>query len=197
MGDHRLAGTEQLHGPAERNLFGALGLTDHQLGHIHGKVLGDVVREALDFDETRNQFEQAAFELDALGFALGVHTDADFQSLGEIDALKIDMQQAAMDGVHLAVDEHHGRGIRALDGEVEDGVETRLAVDDLADGAGIDGDADGIFKSSVNHRRNLSGDAHTARFILAARGANLGGYGDVSSHYILLAGPKSVRPVKG
>jgi hypothetical protein len=87
-----------------------------------------------------------------------------------------------------------GRGFAALNHQVEDGVVARVAMGDLADIARIDRDAHGFLERSVNHRRDVPGAACTARFVLTARGAHLGGDSNLFSHFILLAGSKSGSP---
>ena len=79
------------------------------------EVLGNLVRQALDFDRAGDDFEQSALHLHALGFAGGVHRDGDPDALGEIDAFQIGVQQGAPDGIHLLVHHHHRGGFAAGD----------------------------------------------------------------------------------
>jgi len=94
------------------------------------------------------------------------------------------VQQVAANRVRLLVHDHHRRGFAALNRQVEDGVVSRVAVDDLDDVARVHRHAHGFLVRSVNHRRDLSRAARTARLVLAARGANHGGHGYVFSHCI-------------
>jgi hypothetical protein len=153
--------------------------SDHEL-------LGDIVRQALDFDGAGDDFEQSALHLHALGLAGGSHRHADADTLGEIDAFEIGVQQRAADGIQLLVDHHHRGGLAAGDFQVEDGVIAGSTASDLGDLARIHGNRDGIFVGSINNCRNLPRTARAMRFVLAARGTHLGGDYDIFYHFILL-----------
>ncbi len=188
MSDYGIGRSHQLHGAAEADIACTLALADHQLSDIHGEILRNLIRQTIDFDRPGDDFEQSALHLHSLGVAGSMYRNGDLDALGEIDPFQIGMQQVAPDGVHLLI-EHHDRGEFAiLHSQIEDGVIACLAFDDAGNLAGVHADADGVFKCTVHHRRNLSGFARTARFVLTARGTHLGVYGNILSHYILLPG---------
>src|SRR5579871_5538819 len=182
--DDAIGSADQLHGAGERHIARALALPDHQLGHIDGEAVWNLVRQAFDFDGAGDDFEQAALHFNALRFTAGMYRNGNANTLGEIDAFEIGMQQVALDRVHLLIHHHHRGGLSALNRQVEDGVVPRAAASDLGDLAGVDRDADGVFECAIQDGRNVSGTAGTARFVLAARGTHLGGYVDIFSHYI-------------
>ena len=151
VGDHGLRVADQLHGAGEGDIAAALGLADHELADIDDKLLGDVIGEAREFDGAGDDFEESALDLDAGGLAFGEDGDGDADALGEIDALEIGMEQGALDGIDLAIDDHDGSGFPARDGEFEDGVETGGRANNLDDFAGVDGHADRVLVCAVNH----------------------------------------------
>src|ERR1700730_7892300 len=105
------------------------------------------------------------------------------------------MQQRVFHRIVLMVDDHHRRGFCARDSQVEDGVVSGRAVHGAEDAARADRDHDGICECSVDARRDLPGAAHTARFVLTARGTHLGGDGNIFSQLLSpWSGSKSVLP---
>ena len=78
--------------------------------------------------------------LTPLGSPRGVNRNGDADALGEVDALQVGVQQGALDGIDLLVDDHDGGGLAARDRQREDGVVAGGAADDLADLAGADRD---------------------------------------------------------
>jgi len=175
VSNHGCGVADELHGAGQRDIAGALGLADHELGDVHTETFRNIVRQAFDFDGAGDDFEQAALHLDALSLAEGGHRHADADALGEIDAFKIGMQQIALHRVHLLIDDHHRGGFTAPDGQVENGVVTRCAANNLVDVARVDGDADRIFEGPIDNGGNLAGATGAMGFILAARGTYLGG----------------------
>src|SRR5688500_3295012 len=89
---------------------------------------------------------------------------------------------------------HHRSCFPASHGEAENGVVSRVAVNDFEDFARAYRDADGVLECAIQDGRNLSGAACAARFILTARGTHLGGDGNIFSHFILPTGSKSGSP---
>src|SRR3989442_1695626 len=85
-------------------LCGAYALPDQQLAHVDSEVLGNLIRQALDLDRTRYNFEQSALCLDALWLAHSHNGHRNPQALGKIDALQIGVQQVPLDRVELLVD---------------------------------------------------------------------------------------------
>ncbi len=68
-------------------------------------------------DFARDDFEQSALHLDALGFAGHLNANVDLDALGQVDALQIHVQQVVAHRIALPVHDHGGRFFHALDGQ--------------------------------------------------------------------------------
>ena len=95
-----------------------------------------------------------------------VHGDANFQHLVESDALQVDVQQIALDGLILPVDDHRLGRLAASQCEIKNRVVAGLGVQDARHMPRIHADRQRIFARSIHHGRSLSATAHGARIVL-------------------------------
>ncbi len=137
---HRLVFVgDELQLAAVRQVGDANHLAEHQLAHIRVDVAGNVGRQALDFHFAQQLLQDAALHLHPGRFALQQDGHADPQHLVHGDALQINVQQRALDGLVLPVDDHHLGGL-AVEAEIENRVVPGLRVQDAPYLLGIDGD---------------------------------------------------------
>ncbi len=88
------------------------------------------------------------------------------------------MQQVALDGLVLPVDDHGLAGTGALDREIEDGVVAGLGVENAGDDLGIDRNGDGGLARAVDDGGDEAFAANAACVVLVElAGARLGADG--------------------
>ena len=130
----------------------------------------NVARQALDFHFAQHLLQNAALLLHAGGFALQHDGHADRQLLVHGDALQVDVQQRALDGLVLPVHDH-GLGAFAASTARSKIVlwpvsECRMRVT----WRGSTRDRQRVLAGAVEHAGNLAAHAHPAGDILVARG---------------------------
>ena len=138
----------------------------------------DVAGEALDLDLVQNVQQDAAGVPDARGDADELYGDGDPHLLVHGDALEVDVQQVALDGLVLPVDDHGLAGGAAFDGEIEDGVVAGVGVKDAGDDLGVDRDGDRGPARAVKNGGDEAFAANAACVVLVElAGALFGGDG--------------------
>ena len=155
-------------------------------------------RQRFDFNEARDDFEQRALQLDALGFALGGATGTETRMRFERSMrFRSTCSRVTLDGIVLLIDHHHRRSLEARDVQIKDGIVPGFAADDAQDIFGADGQRNGIFESSVHDGGNVPGHAGAARCILAAILTDVcGDYGYLFSTANLLRSPAArISPI--
>src|ERR1700733_9864707 len=142
---HRSDVSDRLIGLAdefELLIFRQVGYAQHfaesEFADVDIDVAWDVAGQALDFNFAQNVFEDATFGFYADGHALQNNGNADAKGLIHGDALEVDVQQVAFDGLVLPVDDH-GFGALAIEGEIENAVVTAIGAENAQHVAGIDG----------------------------------------------------------
>ncbi len=111
----------------------------------------------------------------------------------EIDALQVDVQQIAANGVMLPVDDHHRRILAAFNVQIEDGVVPGLAVQDLRNLPRADRHRHRVLVRAINHARDQALATRTPRFILAAGSTWLRRHRNIRFHCISSTGFSSPK----
>src|SRR5581483_6635158 len=141
-------------------------------------VRRNVSGQALDLDLVQSVKQDAARVLDARGGADELHGNGDAHLLVHRDALEVNVQQVALDGLVLPVDDHRLAGGAALDREIEDGVVAGIGVEDAGDDFGIDRNGDRGLARTVDDGGDEAFAANAACVVLVElAGARLGGDG--------------------
>jgi hypothetical protein len=135
-----------------------------------------VVGEALDLDFSHDLLEDATLGLDADGDVDEGNGDGDTHHLVHGDALHVDVEELALDGLVLPVNDHGLAALAAGDLEIEDGVVAGFGVEDAGDDAGIYGDGDGGLARAVDDGRDETGHADAAGVALVELAFAGGGY---------------------
>ena len=138
--------------------------------------LGQVLRQAGDFDVGDAVRDHAAFRFHARrsGLALEVDRDVDTDLLGLDDALQVDVHDGVARRVHLQVLDD--RGLRLVaDLEVDDRRVELLVVDQRHQLLVIESDGTGFAVAPVQDCRHFSGMTQAAARTLALAITELGG----------------------
>ena len=131
-----------------RQIGHANRLPEDQVADIAFDEAGNIARQTLDLDLAKHEIENAALRLDPHRLAPQLDRHADLQHLIHGDALQIDMQQVALDGLVLPVHDHR-LGLLAIQRDVEDGVMPGLGMQNSVDLLGVDGDRPGRLAGAV------------------------------------------------
>ncbi len=142
-------------------------VADGQLRYIHGDVVRDVVREALDLYLAQDELEDPTLHLHAFGLAGDVNGDFELQPGVAGHAHHVHVQQVAVGRIHLPVPQHHTGGRFTPNVQREDGVVAGLGVQDLGDFPGVDHDGDRRPAAPVHHGRDASRMSQASRGVLA------------------------------
>ena len=127
----------------------------------------------------------AALQLDACGFAGGDHWHINGDLLGEIDTLEVHVQNVALNGMSLPVEDDH-RSNLTLHVEVENRVKAAGAGKDLRDFLGAQGQSYGVAAGAIKNTGALVLDAQAASGIFATGFTGFGYEGNVFAHKICL-----------
>ena len=135
---------------------------------------GDVPRRGADLDRVDRRIDETALVDHCLGLALEAHRDGDRDLLVEVDLQEVDVRHIAAHRMALELLDDR-RVDLAVDGEVEDGVDTGRAGQGVAELAADDRDRDRLHALAVDDGRDVIFTPHAAG-VGAARGA--AGFGD-------------------
>src|ERR1700679_2816801 len=108
-----------------------------EIADIDIDVARNIARQALDLDLVHHLAQNAARALHAYGNASQLHRHRDTHGLVHRNTLQIDVQQLALDGLVLPVDDHGLGNARTLDRQIEDRVVTGIRVQNLGNNLGI------------------------------------------------------------
>ena len=95
------------------------------------------------------------------------------QQLVHGDALQIDVQQTALDGLILPVHDHGLGALATFDGEIENGVVPGRGMQNTRDLARIERDRQRLLARAIEDGGDLAALAHAAGDILVARSSRL------------------------
>jgi len=171
VNQHRVAVSERPPLRARGHVAQADALADHQFGHVHVDVLGNVARQALDLDFAADELEDAALHLDALGLALDEDRNRDLDHAVHGHAVEVRVQHLVGDGIELEVLHQHLR-IHAIELERDERVRARLGVQDFQQRLRFDRDGHRV-AAGARTGRPVYGGGHlalapgAARFVLA------------------------------
>ena len=104
-------------------------------------MIRNVGRQTLNLHFPHDLLQNSTLSLYAFGDSGQFHWHAYAKRLVHRDALQIDVQQRALDGLILPVDNHRF-GLLAADFQIEYGVVTAVGVENAADLLGIYGNRD-------------------------------------------------------
>ena len=156
-----------------RQLRNTQHLAKRQVADVGIDVVRNIRRQALDLDFAQHLFHDAALLLHTGRFAHQVDRHAHLEHLVERDALQVDVQQIALDGLILPVDDHRLGRLPASQSEIKNRVVAGLGVQDARHMPRIHADRERFLARSIHHGRNLSATAHGARVVLRPRFARL------------------------
>ncbi len=88
----------------------------------------NIARQALHFHFAQYLFENSALLLHAFGFALEQDGHVNLQHAVHGDALQVNVEQVAFDGLILPIHDHGLGALAAVEGKIENGVMAALGV---------------------------------------------------------------------
>ncbi len=121
-----------------RQIGDAQHLAEYQFADVRFDDARNVAGQALDFHFAQNLLQDAALLLHSGSFALEHDRHADRELLVHGDALQVDVQQMALDGLILPVHDHGLGALAAFDREIENGVVSGLGMQNARDLARIE-----------------------------------------------------------
>jgi hypothetical protein len=143
-------------------------VVDAEVRHVHVDGVGDVARLAADFDLAGDLLQHAAAVRDADRLADEVQRHGHFDLLAAHEPAQVCVDEAAAQGIDLAVEEHHLGRADAVDVEREDAVVARLGAQDRGQLAQGGCRRDRLAAAAVDGERDVTARAQTPRVVLAA-----------------------------
>src|SRR5271165_1641049 len=196
VGQHAIGFGEQLHlFLVQRQITGTQCTVQRQIAHVRAELRGNVGGQAFDFHFAGNHFKNAAFDLDTLGFAKGVHGNFHAHAHVHGDAQEVHVQKLSGDGVHLPVFQD-GRLVLTAEIHLKQSIVSALRTQNCADLLGVYRQGNRFALAAVQRRGQFSGRPQTPCFILAAQIACRAFHYDFFclSHVLFPSRPKSKSP---
>ena len=146
---------------------------EYQFADVRFDRARDVARQALDFHFAQNLLQNAALLLHAGSLALEHDRHTDLQLLVHSDALQVDVQQMALDGLILPVHDHGLGALAAFEVQIENGVVAGLGMQNARHLAWIESHRKRLLARAIDDAGDLAALTHPAGHVLVARSPRL------------------------
>ena len=183
----RLGSSTSIDAFGQDQVLGLGVLADVERADVERELVRDLGRQALDLDLAGDEVEHAALVLDAVGHADDLDLDPHRHPLDQVDALEVDVQDAAVDGIDLQLADHGvvivGAGMRSRKIEFSVAPSRSMVTIERRSSCTFCGGR----SSAVDDARHLAGGAQAAVGVLAAIGPRLYFEGELLGHLVSLS----------
>ena len=139
-----------------RQIGDAQHFAEYQFADVGFDGARNVARQALDFHFTQNLLQNAALLFHSGSLALEHDRHTDLELLVHSDALEVDVQQMALDGLVLPVHDHGLGALAAFEVEVENSVVASLGVQNARHLAGIESHRQRFLARAIDDAGNFA-----------------------------------------